>query len=116
MKVVRLADSGAGTVLVDANAPQPRPSRGDLVIRVCAARVTPTELIWYPSTHNKTGEKRTGAVPGHEFSGVIAEAGENAGSANIGHAVFGVNDWFSDGATAEYCVAHCSAVGRNLAV
>src|SRR5437879_10326180 len=40
----------------------------------------------------------------------IFEAGEDVGRANIGHQVFGMNDWFSDGATAEYCIAHSSAV------
>src|SRR5437868_5371954 len=73
MKVVRLTASTAEQALVEANAPQPRPGRGELLIRVCAAGVTPTELLWYPTSHSKTGETRTGAVPGHEFSGVIAE-------------------------------------------
>jgi NADPH:quinone reductase-like Zn-dependent oxidoreductase len=110
MKVVRLADSAVGQALVEANAHRPRPGRGELLIRVGAAGVTPTELMWYPTSHTRTGEKRTGAVPGHEFSGVVAEAGEDAGSIGIGQEVFGMNGWFSDGATAEYCVAHHSAV------
>ena len=69
--------------------------------------------IIHPGTTNgvnKTGEKRTGAVPGHEFSGVVAQLGDGAGSANVGDEVFGMNDWFADGATAEYCVAPESAV------
>jgi NADPH:quinone reductase-like Zn-dependent oxidoreductase len=110
MKVVRLADSAVGQALVEANAHRPRPGRGELLIRVGAAGVTPTELMWYPTSHTKTGQKRTGAVPGHEFSGVVAEAGGDAGSTGVGHEVFGMNDWFSDGATAEYCIAHHSAV------
>ena len=84
MKVMCLADSGAGPVLIEAEAQQPRPGRGELLIRTCAAGVTPTELIWYPTSHKRTGEKRTCAVPGREFSGVVAGLGEEAGSTNIG--------------------------------
>ena len=110
MRVVRLADSSAKEALVQADAPEPRPGRGELLIRVHAAGVTPTELLWYPTSHTKAGERRTGAVPGHEFSGVIAGVGEDAGGLGVGREVFGMNDWFSDGATAEYCVAPHSAV------
>ena len=72
MKAMRLADSGATAVLVEENVPQPQPGRGELLIQVHAAGVTPTELLWYTTTHNKNGERRSRAVPGHEFSGVIA--------------------------------------------
>ena len=109
MKTIRVADPSTGRGLVEADAPQPRPGRGELLIRVIAAGVTPTELLWYPTTHSATGEQRRGAVPGHEFSGVVAEVGEEVGSLEIGHEVFGMNDWFSDGAMAEYCVAQYSA-------
>ena len=37
--------------------------------------MTPKEVLWYPTTHDKSGEKRRSAVPGHEFSGVIAAVG-----------------------------------------
>jgi NADPH:quinone reductase-like Zn-dependent oxidoreductase len=110
VKVVCLNDSGTEPLLVEADRPQPLPGRGELLIRVCAAAVTPTELSWYPTSHTKTGERRTGAVPGHEFSGVVTAAGEDARLASIGDEVFGMNDWFADGATAEYCLAADSAV------
>ena len=115
MKILRLQDAGNGPVLVEATAPQPRPGPGELLIRVYAAGVTPSELIWYPTTHTRNGEKRSGAVPGHEFSGVIAEVGQNVGPANAGDPVFGMNDWFRDGATAEYCLARCSDVAPKPA-
>jgi NADPH:quinone reductase-like Zn-dependent oxidoreductase len=113
MKVLRLADSPAGQGLVEGTAEQPQPGRGELLIRVFAAGITPTELSWYPTSHNKDGKKRIGAVPGHEFSGVIANAGEDTDGANIGDEVFGMNDWFADGATAEYCIAPYSSVARK---
>jgi NADPH:quinone reductase-like Zn-dependent oxidoreductase len=105
MKVVRLADSSQTPMLVEDDAPRPRPGPGELLVRVRAAGVIPTELGWYPTSHTKTGEKRTRAVPSHEFSGVVAAVGEQVGSLEVGHEVFGMNDWYSDGAMAEYCIA-----------
>jgi NADPH:quinone reductase-like Zn-dependent oxidoreductase len=110
MKVVRLVDSPRGPLLMEGNAPQPSPGRGDLLIGVHAAGVTPTELIWYSTSHTKTGEKRTAAVPGHEFSGVIAALGADVEGCEVGREVYGMNDWFADGATAEYCLAQPAAV------
>ena len=75
------------------------------MIQVRAAGVTLTELSWYPTSHRKTGEARTAAVPAHEFSGVVAAVGPDVGSLEIGREVFGMNDWYSDGAMAEYCIA-----------
>jgi len=91
-------------------APQPQPDRDELLIRVCAAGVTPTELLWYPTLHTKFGKTRSGAIPGHEFSGVVAATGEDVGSLELGQEVFGMNDWFSDGAMSEYCVTPALAV------
>jgi len=54
-----------------------------------------------------------GAVPCHEFSGVVAAMGEDAGSFQIGQDVFGMNDWYADGALAEYCVAPGQAVAAK---
>jgi NADPH:quinone reductase-like Zn-dependent oxidoreductase len=110
MRVVRLTDSPAGPVLIETEAPKPKPGPEEILVRVHAAGVTPTELVWYPTSHTQGGERRSGAIPGHEFSGVIAEAGTNAGPVEIGQAVFGMSDWFADGAMAEYCVTRLSSV------
>jgi len=118
VKVVRLNGAAPGlsheapALVLDTGA-RPEPGEGELLIRVCAAGVTPTELLWYPTSHTKSGGTRSGAVPGHEFSGSIAAAGQNSGSLEMGFDVFGMNDWFSDGAMAEYCVAPVSAVVRK---
>jgi len=92
MRSLQLADSGD---LIESDVPQPVPREGEVLIRVRAAGVTPTELIWYPTSHTKSGAKRTRAIPSHEFSGEIAETGEE---------VYGMSDWFEEGSLAEYCV------------
>jgi NADPH:quinone reductase-like Zn-dependent oxidoreductase len=110
MKAMRLADSGATAVLVEENVPQPQPGRGELLIQVHAAGVTSKELLWYTTTHKKSGERRSRAIPGHEFSGVIAAVGKDTPGFDVGQEVYGMNDWFSDGATAEYCVTEPSSI------
>lgn len=103
MKVMRLADKQP-TQLVEANVPQPQPGPAQVLVRVAAAGIIRTELQWYPTTHTRSGEPRTGAIPAHEFSGVVAGIGEGVTDFTIGQAVFGMNDWFEDGALAEYLV------------
>ena len=52
------------TPVLNEDAIQPQPGRGDVLIRVCAAAVMPTELSWYPTAHRRAGEKRAGAMLG----------------------------------------------------
>ncbi len=110
MRVFRVTGSGQPAPLIPDTAPEPMPGRGELSIRVHAAGVIVTELSWDPTSHTKTGGPRIGAVPSHEFSGVVAATGDDAGSFAAGDEVYGMNDWYSDGALAEYCIAPSSAV------
>lgn len=113
MRAIRLTVDGGAPKLVEENIPQPTPGTGELLIRVRAAGITPTELLWYPTSHNKNGEKRTGAVLAHEFSGSVAAVGEEITGFNTGQEVYGMNDWFSDGALAEYCLTEPAWVARK---
>ena len=74
---------------------------------------TPTELRWYPTTHAPDGGKRTGAIPGHEFSGIVEAVGPDVDPGHVGAEVFGMNDWFAEGATAEYCVAPSPSIAAK---
>ena len=115
MKAIRLTDSLGSQVLVEDDIPRPRPARGELLIQVCAAGVTSKELLWYPTTHKKSGETRRRAVPGHEFSGVVAAVGEDVNGVTRGQEVYGMNDWFADGATAEFCITTPAGVAPKPA-
>jgi NADPH:quinone reductase-like Zn-dependent oxidoreductase len=101
---MRLMNNASGTVLVEEDVSQPMPGQGEILVRVRAAGVIYTELGWYPTTHTKTGEARNGAVPGHEFSGIVAAMGDGVTGVEIGQEIYGMNDWYADGATAEYCL------------
>jgi NADPH:quinone reductase-like Zn-dependent oxidoreductase len=108
MKTMCLNETGSA--LVEREADIPKAGAGELLIRVHAAGVTPTEMQWYPTTHTQSGEARRNAVPGHEFSGVVAGVGAHTFGFAEGAEVYGCNDWFADGATAEYCVAQPTSV------
>lgn len=104
MKAMQLRDAAGGMTLAEVDIPQPVPGPGEVLVQVRAAGVIHTELGWYPTTHTKTGETRRAAVPGHEFSGVVAAIGEGVTGVDVGQEIYGMNDWFADGATAEYCL------------
>jgi NADPH:quinone reductase-like Zn-dependent oxidoreductase len=110
MKVMHLAGSGESPKLIEAICPEPQPGPGEVLIRVAAAGITPTELNWYPTTHDSSGGLRGGAVPSHEFSGTIAAVGRDVRDFTLGQSVFGMNDWFAQGALAELCLAPASSI------
>jgi len=104
VKVMAVNNAKQGPILIASALPQPQPGEGELLIRVRATGVTPTELLWYPTTHTKQGGARTRAVPGHEFSGIIAAVGKGADGFNVRDEIYGMSDWFADGAVAEFCL------------
>ena len=115
MKAMQVNSAKQGPVLIPAELQKPEPGVGEILVHVHAAGVTPTELLWYPTTHTKSGTARTGAVPGHEFSGVITAIGKDVQDFEIGDEVFGMNDWFADGATAEFCITLPQDIARKPA-
>jgi len=70
MNAARLHDRSAGPVLVYEDVPVPDAREGEVLVRVHAAAVTPTELQWSPTSITRTGEPRPlPLIMGHEFSG-----------------------------------------------
>jgi len=114
MNAARLHDRSAGPVLVYEDVPVPDAREGEVLVRVHAAAVTPTELRWSPTSITRTGEPRPlPLIMGHEFSGVIGARGPGVFDLAEGDTVFGMNDRFRDGAQAEYCVARAAEVARK---
>ena len=96
MRAMRLGKVGDSQAIFEDEIPQPQPGPGEILVRVYAAGVTPTEVLWYPTTHTKSGEARTGAIPSHEFSGVVAAVGQEVAEFHVGQSVYGMNDWFGE--------------------
>jgi NADPH:quinone reductase-like Zn-dependent oxidoreductase len=115
MKAMQLNKADREPRLVLVESPKPEPGVGEILVHVYAAGVTPTELLWYPTTHTKSGTARTGTVPGHEFSGVITAIGKDVQDFEVGDEVYGMNDWFADGATAEFCITLPQNIARKPA-
>jgi len=93
-------------VTLQESRPSPNPAEGEVLVRVHAAGVIHTELSWVPTWSTPTGAPRPWPViPGHEFSGEIAGLGAGVVDVGVGDLVYGLNDWYRDGASAEYCVA-----------
>ncbi len=106
MKAIRLHARGGPETLVYEDAPDPHPQAGEVLVRVHAAAITPTEFAWQTTFQTRNGEPRPfPIILGHEFSGIIAAVGPDVADFYVGDDVYGVNDWFGDGAQAEYCLA-----------
>jgi len=86
-------------------APVPQPLAGDVVARVRAVGITPTELTWNSTWTDSAGKDRKPAVPGFEFSGVVEKMGSAATDLRIGDEVYGLLNFWRDGAAAEFVAA-----------
>lgn len=114
MKAVFLNTRAGAESLVPGNLPQPRSQTGEMLVKVHATAVTPTEFQWFPTFNTPAGEPRPfPIVLSHEFSGVIESLGDGVSNLKIGDAIYGLNDWFVNGAQAEYCVAPATALAHK---
>ena len=116
MKAICLRTRASPEAFAYEEAPQPRPGEGEVLVRVHAAGVIQTELSWVPTWTTRAGEPRPlPVIPGHEFSGEIAAMGTGARDVSVGDLVYGLNDWYRDGASPEYCVARVADIARKPA-
>jgi NADPH:quinone reductase-like Zn-dependent oxidoreductase len=105
MKAIRIHERGGPEVLRYEEAPVPEPGDGEILIRVHAAGITPGELDWFPTWFTHISLPRAFPItPGHEFSGEVVGLGSGVEGVAAGDRIFGLNDWFSEGALAEYCL------------
>src|SRR6185369_8040617 len=72
MKAIRQHARGGPESLRYEDAPKPSPKAREVLVRVRAAGVTPTELLWSTSLTTQAGTPRPlPFIPGHEFSGEV---------------------------------------------
>ena len=112
MKAIVVTDEAAGTAGMKlVERPEPQAAIGDVVVRVHASAITGDELSWPSTWVDRAGRSRTPSVPGHEVAGVVTALGYGTTGLSIGQRVFGLTDWYRDGALAEYIAIEA----RNLA-
>src|SRR4030095_9733242 len=92
-------------------APDPVPGTGDALVQVHAASFTPTEMGWPSTWVDRAGKDRRPIIPAYEVSGVVKAIGYGTTGVAVGDAVYGLTDWYRDGAAAEYVAVEA----RNLA-
>jgi len=92
----------ASQLVYEEDAPLPTLAPGDVLLRVQASGVTPSELDW-PSTwlHHNGTPRTPPIVPGHEVAGVVEAIGPDAAGLAAGDEVYGLIDFRRDGADAE---------------
>lgn len=110
MYALRLHKRGGPENLVFEEARARPVGIGDALVRVHAASFTPTELGWPSTWVDRAGDDRRPVIPGHEVSGVVCGLGYGTTGFSVGDEVFGISDWYRDGAAAEYIAIEA----RNL--
>jgi NADPH:quinone reductase-like Zn-dependent oxidoreductase len=105
MRAIRLHQVSGSEALLYEDAPKPSPKGNEVLVRVHATAITPTEFAWYPTFHTPEGGARPfPIILGHEFSGVVDASGPACMGVQVGDLVYGLSDWFIDGAQADYCL------------
>src|SRR4051812_11249975 len=105
MKAVRAHVRGGHEQLVFEVAPRPEPARGEALVAVRAASITPDELTWddtWMDARGPGGRDRTPIIPAHELSGIVAELGPGVADLAVGDEVYGLIPFVRDGAAAEF--------------
>src|SRR5262249_25557535 len=103
MKAVYLEKKSGADSLVAGQIQRPSPAAGEVLVKVHATAVTPTEFQWFPTFHKQSGEPRPfPIVLSHEYSGTVESVGPGVNNFEVGAGVYGLNDWFANGAQAEF--------------
>lgn len=102
MKAIRTHMRGGPEALVYEDAPIPKMRDGDALVRVHAAAITPTEFTWNSTFTTADGKVRLPIVPSFEVSGVVEDVQPGTSGVQVGEAVYGLLNFWRDGAAAEY--------------
>lgn len=105
MKAIRLDQVGGPESLLYGDMLKPVARDNQVLVQVYATAITRTEFEWYPTFHTPEGGIRPfPIILGHEFSGVVEAVGPDCMGVQVGDRIYGLSDWFINGAQAEYCL------------
>lgn len=104
MLAARIHERGDVDGLVVDRIEMSAPGEGEVLVAMRSAGVTANELLWATAWVDASGQERLPVIPGHELSGVVVEVGPNVQRFSVGDAVFGIPDFYRDGALAQFIV------------
>ena len=108
MKAIRIHSRAGPEALVYEDAPVPEVTKGDALLKVHAAAITPTEFTWNSTFTTSEGKDRLPVVPSFEVSGTVQETAPDVSDLSVGDAVQGLLNFWRDGAAAEYVAARAA--------
>jgi NADPH:quinone reductase-like Zn-dependent oxidoreductase len=113
MQSVRAHERGGPEVLKAERAPRPAAARGEVLVQVEAASITPTELRWNETWNDAAGNPRTPIIPSHEVAGRVFALGPGVDDLSVGEPVYGLVDFDRNGAAAEFVAMPASALAPS---
>jgi len=113
VKAIRVHARGGPEQLLFEDAPEPEVRAGDVLVRVAATGITPTELRWDETYQHADGTPRIPSIPGHEVSGVVDRVAPDVDDFRPGDAVYGLADFPRDGAAAEFVAVRAVNLARK---
>jgi NADPH:quinone reductase-like Zn-dependent oxidoreductase len=108
MKAIRTHVRAGPEALVYEDAPLPKISPGQALVKVHAAGITPTEFTWNSTFTTPEGKERLPIIPSFELSGTVQEVASGVSGLSVGDEVFGLLNFWRDGAAAEFTAAHAN--------
>jgi NADPH:quinone reductase-like Zn-dependent oxidoreductase len=109
MKAVRLLEYGGQLVFNDA--PTPTVARDEILVKVKSTAVNHLDLVKASGAARQILPIDLPWIPGHEFSGVVEQIGNEIAGWVPGDAVFGANG--TGGAYAEYLIVKPATIARK---
>jgi NADPH:quinone reductase-like Zn-dependent oxidoreductase len=113
VRAIRLHRRGGPDELVLEDAPVPEIGAGDVLVRVSATGITPTELRWDETYQHADGTPRIPSIPGHEVSGVVDGVAPDVDDLRPGDAVYGLADFPRDGTAAEFVAVRADNLAKK---
>jgi NADPH:quinone reductase-like Zn-dependent oxidoreductase len=108
MKAIRIHKRGGPGALVYEEAPVPTVGSGEVLVKVHAAGITPTEFTWNSTFTTSDKRDRLPVIPSFEVSGTVERRAPDVSDLAIGDAVYGLLNFWRDGAAAEYVTVRSS--------
>ena len=115
MKAVRIHARGGPENLVFEDVDIPKIRDGEVLIKVHASSITPTELTWNSSYTDGQGNDRIPSIPSFEISGTVHKISDSVNHLKVGDEVYGLLNFWRNGGAAEYVATEAAWIALKPA-